>query len=137
MRTFLLRWGPVLLWMVVIFIFSANSNPYRVLPEGWQEKCLSAHFGGFCQDEMLGRVSHVLEYAILAGLFSRAVVWKRAAHLRLLALALGLSMVSALLDETHQLFVVGRTFQLFDLGMDAGGILLGICIYWLVKRNRR
>jgi len=133
MRSFLLRWGPVLLWMALIFAISADSDPYRMLP-GWEEKCLSARLNGLCQDEMLGRVSHVLEYAVLAVLFSRAVTWGRVPRGAFLELAVGLSAAYALLDEVHQLFVPGRTFQLFDLGMDLGGILLGILLYRLVKR---
>lgn len=135
-RSFLLRWGPVLLWMALIFAFSADSDPYRMLP-GWEEKCLSARLNGLCQDEMLGRVSHVLEYAVLAVLFSRAVTWDSAPQRALLALAVGLSAAYALLDEVHQLFVPGRTFQFFDLGLDLGGVLLGVVLYGLVKRRQR
>ena len=90
----MLRWGPVLLWMALIFAFSADSDPYRMLP-GWEEKCLSARLNGLCQDEMLGRVSHVLEYAVLAVLFSRAVAWGGAPLGAFLALAAGLAAAYA------------------------------------------
>ena len=133
-RSFLLRWGPVLLWMALIFAFSADSDPYRMLP-GWEEKCLSARLNGLCQDEMLGRASHVLEYAVLAVLFSRAVIWGQGLQRRLLELAFGLTAAYALVDEFHQMFVPKRTFQLIDLGLDLGGILLGIVIYRLMKRR--
>ena len=133
-RSFLLRWGPALLWMALIFAFSADSDPYRMLPD-WEEKCLSARLNGLCQDEMLGRVSHVLEYAVLAVLFSRALTWGSAPRRMFLALAAGISAAYALLDEVHQLFVPGRTFQFFDLGLDVCGIVLGVLLYGLVKRR--
>jgi len=120
--------------MALIFAFSADSDPYRMLP-GWEEKCLSAHLNGLCQDEILGRVSHFLEYAVLAVLFSRAVAWGRAPRGTFLILAAGLSAAYALLDEVHQLFVPGRTFQFFDLGLDICGIVLGVLLHRLVKRR--
>jgi VanZ family protein len=120
--------------LALIFAFSADSDPYRMLPD-WEEKCLSARLNGLCQDEMLGRVSHVLEYAVLAVLFSRALTWGRAPRRPFLALAAGLSAAYALLDEVHQLFVPGRTFQFFDLGLDVCGIVLGVLLYGLVKRR--
>jgi VanZ family protein len=120
--------------MALIFAFSADSDPYRMLP-GWEEKCLSARLNGLCQDEMLGRASHVLEYVVLAVLFSRAVMWGQGPQRRLLGLAFGLTAAYALVDEFHQMFVPKRTFQLFDLGLDLGGILLGIVLYRLMKRR--
>ena len=64
---FLFRWGPVLLWMVVIYSFSATSDPFQVVPPSVT-----------VSDEIIGRVAHVLEFAVLAVLASRAILVGRA-----------------------------------------------------------
>jgi len=120
--------------MGVIFAFSASSDPYRTLPSNWESACLSIRLGSLCQDEMLGRFSHAAEYALLALFACRGVFWNRAWFPVGLLLAAGLAFGYALLDETHQLFVPGRTFQLLDLGLDGLGISLGLLIFALHHR---
>jgi VanZ family protein len=134
---FLFRWGPVIFWLGLIFVFSAESDPYSTLPTGWESYCLSIRLGSLCQDEMLGRFSHVSEYAILGLFILRAVFWKRRFTGAGLLLCMGLALASALLDEIHQLFVPGRTFQLFDLGLDGLGILLACLIFILFRVTRK
>jgi VanZ family protein len=41
----------------------------------------------------------------------------------------------ALSDEIHQLFVIGRTFQLIDLVLDFTGSLIGIYLVYLLKKT--
>ncbi|HEY76474.1 MAG TPA: hypothetical protein G4O00_09880 [Thermoflexia bacterium] len=55
------RWGPVLLWMAGIFIFSSLSRPLGPLSD--------TPYGG-----LVGRLCHVAEYAGLAALLYRAVL---------------------------------------------------------------
>jgi VanZ family protein len=131
-RVYFLRWGPALLWMAVIFAFSATSDPYRLLPSGGEERCLTFR----CQDEAVGRVGHVLEYALLMALVCRGVLWRREVRWGGVLASAGLAATYALLDETHQLFVPGRSFQLEDLGRDAAGIMLGAGAFALAKRAR-
>ncbi len=133
---FLQRWGPLLLWMGVIFAFSSSSDPYQALPGGWEGRCAAARLGALCDEETIGRFSHLLEYAVLGGLSFRAVVWQSPAGLRSGAAALGLAAAYALLDEAHQLFVPGRTFQLFDLALDVSGAFLGGLAAWLLRLRR-
>jgi hypothetical protein len=102
-RVYFLRWGPALLWMAVIFAFSATSDPYRLLPSGGEERCLTFR----CQDEAVGRVGHVLEYALLMALVCRGVLWRREVRWGGVLASAGLAATYALLDETHQLFVGG------------------------------
>ncbi|MBI4926737.1 MAG: VanZ family protein [Anaerolineae bacterium] len=136
MTVFLRRWGPLLLWMVVIYSFSARSNPYAMLPSTWEATCRSFYLGDLCQDEMLGRLSHTLEYALLALLAARAVSWEKRFSLPAAGLAAAISLGYALLDESHQLLVPGRTFQLLDLGLDSLGTLIGLSLFAWLRRHR-
>jgi VanZ family protein len=120
------RWLPVLLWMGVIFLVSQNTNPYQQLPQGW----VTPSF----REEMIGRVSHVVEYGVLVLLVLRATNDGEQTTTRVILYSVGLSLLYALVDEIHQAFVPGRAFQLLDLSLDAVGILLGLGVWVMVKR---
>lgn len=134
LKSFLSRWLPVLLWAAVIFIASANSNPYKVLPARWIEPCFSTEAGSPSCAELLGRVFHTGEYAILAILISRALIWHRNLRFSNLLFVLGLVELFALSDEIHQLYVPGRAFQLLDLALDLLGGGVGLMLYVLIRK---
>jgi VanZ family protein len=125
-----IRWLPVLLWAIIIFITSANPNPYRALPVSWniQTVPIQSDPGSkkITRDEILGRFLHAAEYLVLAALIARALTGRGDLRFTLLAMALGLSFLYALSDEVHQLYVPGRAFELRDLALDLAGSALGI-----------
>lgn len=142
MKIFLRCWLPVLLWMVVIFLISADSNPYHKLPGAWKEFLLAeesapAWQSSLSRTEILGRSGHLLEYMLLGGLaaraFSRSLPRLRTAAL--LGQAVLFSTVYALSDEIHQIFVPERGFQWSDLALDAAGSLTGALIFLLLYAN--
>jgi VanZ family protein len=128
-----IRWLPVLLWAIFIFVSSANPNPYKSLPASWarQTVTVQATLGQkrFASNELLGRYLHAAEYLVLAALVARALVWQGYVRLELMAIAFGVSAVYALSDEIHQLFVPGRAFQLSDLALDLFGSVLGVVTF--------
>jgi VanZ family protein len=85
---------------------------------------------------------HAWLYAGLAVLLVRAVVgsrWPRTG-LPSALLAVGLATVYGLADETHQLFVPGRQFDLRDLVADAigAGVAAAAVFAWgIITRFRR
>ncbi|MCX6053856.1 MAG: VanZ family protein [Chloroflexi bacterium] len=128
------RWLPVFLWAAVIFISSANLDPYKVLPTRLVEPCFSTEANSPSCAELLGRVLHTGKYAILAVLISRALIWHRNLRFSNLLIVLGLVELYALSDETIQLFVPGRTFQLLDLALDLLGGGVGLMLYTLFRK---
>ncbi len=44
-----------------------------------------------------------------------------------------LSFGYAITDEIHQIFVPGRSFQLTDLAVDFGGIVLGVAVFCVIN----
>lgn len=142
MKTFLRCWLPVVLWMAVIFLISADSNPYRGLPRTWNEvplvsKAAQVRRSGLSPSEILGRSGHLLEYTILGGLAARALrrSLPRLQTAALLGLAVLISTLYALSDEIHQIFVPGRGFQWSDLALDAAGSVTGALIFLLLYAN--
>ena len=100
------RWGPVVACMALLFYLSAQ--PY--LPD--IPKLGFLDFGDKSQ--------HFAAYAVLGALIWRALSrtsprWWQIGATIALATAYGLS------DESHQIFVPGREFDLLDLGADALG----------------
>lgn len=114
-RSHLSRWGPVAIWMLAIFIVSAQSQP--PMPEGLSD--VSAH---------------ALAYTVLAVLVVRALASRRSARVTLAtaAGALAITVGYGASDELHQMFVPGRTPELRDVYADAAGALIGIaaCRAW-------
>ncbi len=49
-----------------------------------------------------------------------------------IALAFGVSVLYAVSDEIHQLYVPGRSCEFRDVCIDAAGALVGILFIWLV-----
>ena len=137
MKSIFQRWLPVLLWALIIFAASANSDPYKILPGRWNEPCFSAEADAISCDELLGRFLHTSEYAVLAILIARAMIWRGDVHLFGLVVVLGLSELYALSDEIHQLFVPGREFQLMDLGLDLFGCVIGLSLYVLFRKKSK
>lgn len=42
--------------------------------------------------------------------------------------------VYAITDEVHQFFVPGRSAQIFDVGIDTLGVIVGVFVYLLIRR---
>lgn len=106
-----LRYLPVILWMVVIFIFSS-------FPDLPSNKIDILNF-------TIKKTAHVLEYTILFLFWYRALGKKNPIY------ALMLSLAYAFTDEIHQLFVPGRTGRLRDVGIDTIGMI--VFSYLIVK----
>lgn len=121
----LINWGPALLWMAVIFWFSAQPD----LPSAPSALI----------DLVLKKGAHLSVYALLAVLYRRAlertrclpredrVAWPGSPS----PAALVLSVLYAISDEWHQSFTPGRNPALLDLLIDVAGALIGLFLWQL------
>ena len=111
----ILLWAPVILYGAMIFGFSSVSD-VPALPDGVTDKD-----------------AHALLYSGLAFLVVRAVTGGRPRALTwwLAAASVIAATLYGLSDETHQLFVPNREFDLKDLAADSAGAALGAAAYWL------
>lgn len=112
------KWGPLALWMGLIFALSAQPT----LPSVKNQLL----------DLFLKQSAHVLVYAGLAVLWLRALQDSRLSAGQRLCLALAAAGLYALSDEFHQHFVPGRTASLADVGCDWLGAGLAA---WLWQRG--
>jgi VanZ family protein len=113
-------WLPPLLWMAVIFAFSAQPNLNSGL--GWID-----HVGR--------KIIHAADYALLCFLWWRALRTKidgRGAF----AVAWAIAFLYAISDEYHQTFVAGRHGSWVDVAIDSMGAGLFVLLALRVQRSR-
>ena len=98
---------PLYIFMLAIFLFSTISN-----------KSLISTFGVY------DKVYHVSLFFILAYCFYRFLAFRNFdINVIMISVVLGTTLYG-LIDEVHQLFVLNRSFDLYDLLADAIGALL-------------
>ncbi|HZY44902.1 MAG TPA: VanZ family protein, partial [Anaerolineae bacterium] len=98
MKNFLGMWGPVAIWLAIIYAGSSVGH----LPRA-ESKTI---------DSIIHRIGHVAEFALLGALLLRAWRLQRSIAWRdviLVVIACGLYGFS---DEWHQSFVAGRSSEL-------------------------
>jgi VanZ family protein len=143
-KKFLFYWLPPLLWMAMIFSFSADTQSYqhsaglfvpllhRLFPTMSLEHIEMIHHA-------FRKCCHLAEYAVLALLYWRALRqpqrndqrpwrWDEA------GLALTLVFTYAASDEFHQIFVPLRTALVSDIFIDTSGGAAGLLVLWLVGK---
>ncbi len=124
MKAALLRWGPVVVWMTLIFIGSAQPSPPRLAPPEWEL--------------LLTTGAHVVEYVVLGALLARALL-PRAGFISVAVplAAWGIAVGYGASDEMHQAFVPGRTASLADWLADGAGALGGVAAYlhWWTRKT--
>lgn len=106
-------WGPVVAYCALIFGFSSVSN-VPPLPGGMSDKA-----------------AHALLYSGLGFLVSRALAGGYRMTWSVALAAIVAVTLYGLSDETHQLFVPNREFDLKDLAADCTGASLGTAAQWL------
>ena len=137
------------LWMVIIFIFSAqNKEESSVVSEGVSDQLVSMTgwlFHLHIDEERIWEIArlvehfvrkgaHMTEFAILAVLLYIWIGrWRMRCLYRYLTAA-GLTILYACSDEFHQLFVEGRAGLVSDVIVDSVGAVLGLALFLLLRR---
>lgn len=144
-----LLWVPVVLWMAVIFFFSAqNGEQSGGLSGGLTEQVAAALTPGWAQLSAADRAArlavwhlvvrkaaHVTEFAVLGGLLMNAWVRQhRHVGVRQAVAALLCGLLYAVSDELHQMFVPGRGPAVTDVLIDLTGVLAGVLIIGAIMR---
>lgn len=143
-----------LLWMVLIFCFSAqNATNSSALSGGLLEKLLAVVSPYWRHLNSVGKVikiqqihtlfrklGHFTEYAVLGmlcTLTARHIGGERMRSIWCALLAAGLSLLYAAGDELHQRFVPGRYASLADVLLDTCGGVFGMLCMILAGRIYR
>jgi VanZ family protein len=146
MIPFLRYWLPLLLWMIVIFSASADTESTertsRFLEPflRWLNPNVSTATIELVR-LIVRKAAHAGEYALLSWLAWRAFRRPRRHEKRpwswpIAAATLGTVILYAATDEFHQLFVPNRTGSFKDVCIDAAGGAFGLSLVWLCYRRR-
>ena len=139
------RYGPILLWIALIFWastdqFSSENTASFIQP--WIQWLFPGMnpAGVETLHAVIRKSAHVAEYAIFALLVARALI---GSSIRLFSwgwLVISLLMLTAVAvtDEFHQSFVPSRTAAITDVLIDMSGglVALGILALWRLARRR-
>ena len=140
----LLSWVAVAAWMVVIFLFSAQTGDDSGDTSGrilrLVMKLLYWNFDAFSpqrQESLMAvwgvivrKGAHFTEYAVLGALLCNALRnYDLSGKLRWL-LPVGIGGLYAVTDEIHQYFVPERACRLLDMGIDTTGVLCGTAVFF-------
>jgi VanZ family protein len=117
----LLEWLPVVLWAALIFAFSAQPNLRFAQADS--------------VDFVVRKAGHMLVFGVLAILLWRALMSAQTS--RPIVWSWLLTAAYAGSDEFHQSFTSGRHPSPLDVGIDAAGALIALCILVVWIRLRR
>ena len=140
-RSLVSAWMPVLAWMLVIFaastdLGSAEHTSRFLIPFlHW----LHPHISGAAIMKiqfLIRKAAHLTEYAVLAMLLLRALrSGARDAFARQAGLVLVIAGLYAMTDEFHQTLAPSRTASARDVIIDFLGAMIGLAIYWSIRRS--
>lgn len=145
------RWiftAAVILWMVLIFSFSAKPADQsadmslsvgKILGSIFvkdYEKLSEKEQADFAEtiDYPVRKTAHATEYMILGILLVCMLQSYGCGSKKLYVCSFLFGTVYAASDEFHQLFVPGRSCQLSDVLLDSAGVLVGVGVVCLMKK---
>lgn len=147
----LINWIPAIIWMIIIFMFSAQpASASNQLSTGFTEvlidtlgKIMPFNIEISTVSNLVGQLNHIVRkfahfsvYLILGILVSRSMI-KNGFKGNVFIISLLICATYAASDELHQLFVPGRGCQLKDVLIDSLGSLVGIVMSKLVYKFRK
>jgi VanZ family protein len=132
------RWGAAVVWMAVIYLFSAqpSSGQHSHAFVAWLLGLagLQADPAGLGVLQLgVRKLAHLTEYAVLAALLG----WALRPGATRWPVAWGLALAWAGTDEWHQTFVPNRVGTPVDVAIDGLGAALAAVVGWRFERARR
>lgn len=128
-------WLFVAIIMVMIFKLSAqNAEESKELSDSLVSKILQwlqVNIGG----DLIRTLAHMFEFTVLSFFLGNSIyaTWKsKSANL----IAFAITVLYAVSDEIHQLFVPGRAFQTSDILVDSMGALIGAALFFVILKLR-
>lgn len=136
----ILSWSAVLFVCAAIFWFSDKGADASNEQSSWIMMLCERIFGTSFTVFFVRKAAHICEFAAL-GFFSAIAFSYSFKSIRKVPFALAFSVLYAVSDEIHQLYVEGRAGQVRDVLIDTLGILGGIAVvlvlYFIINKWRK
>lgn len=128
-----ISWVLVFACMVAIFCLSAQTANDSAELSGSFIRAIFQLIGIELPQEGIRTVAHMLEFMGLSLLAFNAVyaTWKKKMTP---VIAFGGTVIYAITDEIHQIFVPGRAFQISDILVDSTGALIGVIASFVILK---
>ena len=134
--------GLCVLWMAVIFCFSAFSAQSSSQQSGGLANLISSFFGGKMStigmnalEVAVRKAAHIIEFCILGALWCGYFYVLPKVSFKPTTAAFTVSVLYAVSDEVHQYFVPGRAARWYDVCFDTLGIIIGILAVILILKR--
>ena len=140
---------PTILCMTAIFLFSMAPGEDSARQSGLFVRAISELISDVSKrsvsPETFGalqlivrKIAHLTEYAALGASCSFYMIHAREINKKrtVFFIATFISFIYAITDEIHQYFVPGRYGTFSDVLIDTCGALIGISVYFLLRRKR-
>lgn len=137
----LIKWGLLIGWMVIIFVYS--SQPAVVSDEKSRFVIyifskvglnLNSYFGDLA-DFVVRKAAHFSEYCIFFMLVYN-VVYEAFSLKKALLLSVVVAFLYACTDEFHQTFIPGREGRFRDVLIDTSGAATGALFFYIHNVNK-
>ena len=120
-----ITWSLVIAVCITIFIFSGMVADDSAEQSGFIRELLTKIFGVGFTEFFIRKLAHMSEYAAL-GFFSAFAFAYTFKNAKRFYFGILFTLIYAIGDEIHQLFVPGRSGQVRDVFIDMAGALLGV-----------
>ncbi len=113
--------------MIIIFVLSAQNGEESSSTSGFFTKLIASIIGQQANEGLIRTLAHFCEFAGLGFLMCNFLFALKDKLKPLLSILF--SVLYAISDEIHQIFVPERACQLSDLAVDSCGIVTGIAVF--------
>ena len=113
--------------LIIIFVLSAQNGEESSSTSGFFTKLIETLFGQPANEAIIRTLAHFCEFAGLGFLMCN-FIYALKDKLRPF-FSIIFSVLYAISDEIHQIFVPERACQLSDLAVDFCGIILGVIVF--------
>lgn len=130
------KWTCLLLWMLIIFLFSSQPHSGE-MTHGIIEKILPTIKTNSLIDIinfLIRKSAHLTEYFVLALLTISLLKEYTKQERKILLISILICFLYACTDEYHQSLVPGRTSTFKDVLIDTSGSLIAIFTYSMYKK---
>ncbi|MBE0687862.1 MAG: VanZ family protein [Anaerolineaceae bacterium] len=137
------HWIPVLLWILLISLFSAVPTTFSFLPESWRSllplqwlRALQEMITEHSFKDLYRLVLSFVEYSVLIFWLTRAVDASFPANPKNYGFVLLFSMLYALSNKLYQLSIQGGPFQIMDLINELFGVIFAFLVLKKISNQK-
>lgn len=126
----------VILWMIVIFLFSSQNSEETVSTTNLIYKLFNINTDSLFIFTLIRKIAHFIEYLILSLLVYN--MFKKFNVQNIYICTILLCIIYSCSDEIHQLFIPGREGKVIDSLIDIFGSSIGLLFIFLKQKlNKR